>query len=90
MLPKVESEYLGLARSHGEQGHMPGNMQGKRHACLKKCAPCTLIHALLDMSQSVILLDCTPQIQLTRFVTENCSMRKYFVREHASNDKDVK
>uniref|UniRef100_A0A673IUD1 Nuclear receptor subfamily 5 group A member 2-like n=1 Tax=Sinocyclocheilus rhinocerous TaxID=307959 RepID=A0A673IUD1_9TELE len=27
MLPKVESESLGLARSHGEQGHMPGNMQ---------------------------------------------------------------
>lgn len=29
MLPKVESDSLGLARSHGEQGHMPGNMQGK-------------------------------------------------------------
>ncbi|KAG9351144.1 hypothetical protein JZ751_025034 [Albula glossodonta] len=27
MLPKVETESLGLARSHGEQGHMPGNMQ---------------------------------------------------------------
>lgn len=32
MLPKVESESLGLARSHGEQGHMPGNMQGKRYS----------------------------------------------------------
>ncbi|XP_062067538.1 nuclear receptor subfamily 5 group A member 2 isoform X1 [Lepus europaeus] len=27
MLPKVESEALGLARSHGEQGQMPENMQ---------------------------------------------------------------
>uniref|UniRef100_A0A8C2IIF0 Nuclear receptor subfamily 5, group A, member 2 n=3 Tax=Cyprinus carpio TaxID=7962 RepID=A0A8C2IIF0_CYPCA len=27
MLPKVDSESLGLARSHGEQGHMPRNMQ---------------------------------------------------------------
>ncbi|KAG5276244.1 hypothetical protein AALO_G00129660 [Alosa alosa] len=27
MLPKVETEALGLARSHGERGHMPGNMQ---------------------------------------------------------------
>lgn len=30
MLPKVETEALGLARSHGDQGQMPGNMQGKR------------------------------------------------------------
>lgn len=29
MLPKVETEALGLARSHGEQGQMPENMQGK-------------------------------------------------------------
>ncbi|XP_020919660.1 nuclear receptor subfamily 5 group A member 2 isoform X1 [Sus scrofa] len=27
MLPKVETEALGLARSHGEQGQMPENMQ---------------------------------------------------------------
>uniref|UniRef100_H3A2P9 Nuclear receptor domain-containing protein n=1 Tax=Latimeria chalumnae TaxID=7897 RepID=H3A2P9_LATCH len=27
MLPKVETESLGLARSHGEQGQMPENMQ---------------------------------------------------------------
>lgn len=27
MLPKVETESLGLARSYGEQGHMPRNMQ---------------------------------------------------------------
>ncbi|KAG2461836.1 NR5A2 protein, partial [Polypterus senegalus] len=27
MLPKVETESLGLSRSHGEQGHMPDNMQ---------------------------------------------------------------
>ncbi|XP_055454092.1 nuclear receptor subfamily 5 group A member 2 isoform X1 [Psammomys obesus] len=27
MLPKVETEAPGLARSHGEQGQMPGNMQ---------------------------------------------------------------
>ncbi|XP_023564222.1 nuclear receptor subfamily 5 group A member 2 isoform X2 [Octodon degus] len=27
MLPKVETEALGLARSHGEQGQMPDNMQ---------------------------------------------------------------
>uniref|UniRef100_A0A672KB86 Nuclear receptor subfamily 5, group A, member 2 n=2 Tax=Sinocyclocheilus grahami TaxID=75366 RepID=A0A672KB86_SINGR len=27
MLPKVDSESLGLARSHGEQGHMPRHMQ---------------------------------------------------------------
>uniref|UniRef100_A0A3Q2L6B1 Steroidogenic factor 1 n=4 Tax=Equus TaxID=9789 RepID=A0A3Q2L6B1_HORSE len=27
MLPKVETEALGLARSHGEQGHLPENMQ---------------------------------------------------------------
>uniref|UniRef100_A0A9J7XD02 Nuclear receptor subfamily 5, group A, member 2 n=1 Tax=Cyprinus carpio carpio TaxID=630221 RepID=A0A9J7XD02_CYPCA len=31
MLPKVESESLGLARSHGEQGHMPGNMQAPQY-----------------------------------------------------------
>lgn len=30
MLPKVETEALGLARSHGDQGQMPENMQGKR------------------------------------------------------------
>lgn len=29
MLPKVETEALGLARSHGDQGQMPENMQGK-------------------------------------------------------------
>lgn len=29
MLPKVETEALGLARSNGEQGQMPENMQGK-------------------------------------------------------------
>lgn len=29
MLPKVETEALGLVRSHGEQGQMPENMQGK-------------------------------------------------------------
>lgn len=29
MLPKVETESLGLTRSYGEQGHMPRNMQGK-------------------------------------------------------------
>lgn len=33
MLPKVESECLGLARSHGEQGHIPANMQGKDSCC---------------------------------------------------------
>ncbi|GAB0192875.1 nuclear receptor subfamily 5 group A member 2 [Grus japonensis] len=27
MLPKVETEALGLARSNGEQGQMPENMQ---------------------------------------------------------------
>ncbi|GLD49930.1 nuclear receptor subfamily 5 group A member 2 isoform X1 [Lates japonicus] len=27
MLPKVETESLGLSRSYGEQGHMPRNMQ---------------------------------------------------------------
>lgn len=29
MLPKVETESLGLSRSYGEQGLMPRNMQGK-------------------------------------------------------------
>lgn len=29
MLPKAETEALGPARSHGEQGRMPENMQGK-------------------------------------------------------------
>lgn len=29
MLPKVETEALGLVRSNGERGHMPENMQGK-------------------------------------------------------------
>lgn len=29
MLPKVETEALGLIRSNGERGHMPENMQGK-------------------------------------------------------------
>lgn len=32
MLPKVETEALGLTRSHGEQGQMPENMQGKAAA----------------------------------------------------------
>ncbi|XP_019493587.1 PREDICTED: nuclear receptor subfamily 5 group A member 2 isoform X4 [Hipposideros armiger] len=30
MLPKVETEALGLARSHGDQGQMPGNMQASQ------------------------------------------------------------
>lgn len=33
MLPKVETEAPGLARSHGEQGQMPENMQGKELRC---------------------------------------------------------
>lgn len=33
MLPKVETEAPGLARSHGEQGQMPENMQGKGMPC---------------------------------------------------------
>lgn len=52
MLPKVESESLGLARSHGEQGHMPGNMQGKRHICQIMSAmhlP-SLLHIMLPLS----------------------------------------
>ncbi|XP_062306579.1 nuclear receptor subfamily 5 group A member 2 isoform X2 [Osmerus eperlanus] len=31
MLPKVDTESLGLARSHGEQGHMPRNMQAAQY-----------------------------------------------------------
>ncbi|XP_012680809.1 nuclear receptor subfamily 5 group A member 2 isoform X1 [Clupea harengus] len=31
MLPKVETEALGLARSHGERGHMPGHMQAPQY-----------------------------------------------------------
>lgn len=33
MLPKVETEAPGLVRSHGEQGQMPENMQGKGVRC---------------------------------------------------------
>lgn len=30
MLPKFDTESLGLSRSYGEQGRMPRNMQGKK------------------------------------------------------------
>lgn len=39
MLPKVETEAPGLARSHGEQGQMPENMQGKGVRCAGAPAP---------------------------------------------------
>lgn len=39
MLPKVETEALGLARSHGDQGQMPENMQGKRRSAPAATAP---------------------------------------------------
>lgn len=43
MLPKVETEALGLTRSNGEQGQMPENMQGKgANAGLSPSAPRTL------------------------------------------------
>lgn len=39
MLPKVETESLGLSRSYGEQGHMPRNMQGKNCHTVPKALP---------------------------------------------------
>lgn len=46
MLPKVETESLGLTRSYGEQGHMPRNMQGKNCHSFSSLKTTKQIHTL--------------------------------------------
>lgn len=49
MLPKVETESLGLSRSYGEQGLLPRNMQGKNRLSPRRVISRQLIISLVSI-----------------------------------------
>ncbi|KAI4563406.1 hypothetical protein MJT46_011015 [Ovis ammon polii x Ovis aries] len=78
MLPKVETEALGLARSHGDQGQMPENMQ---------VSPFKMVNYSYDEDLEELCPVCGDKVSGYHYGLLTCESCKGFFKRTVQNNK---